>query len=131
MLHYQGHASMGRICDAMHLAVKPDHSLPPFVLSHPSSHRHRNPATLMESLPRLADWGLASALQSSAQPSKLFVAFGMFNGLISIFLLGNALREQWVLKWLLIAILNVNILIRFTVNDLSSLLRILSPLLQR
>lgn len=31
-----------------------------------------------------------------------------------------------MLKWLLIAILNVNILIRFTVNDLSSLLQ--SPL---
>lgn len=76
---------MGRICDAMHLAVKPDHCLPPFVLSHPSSHRHRSPATLMESLLHLADWGLASALQPSAQPSKLFVAFGMFNGLISIF----------------------------------------------
>jgi hypothetical protein len=31
---------------------------------------------------------LASALQPSAQAVKLFVAFGMFNSLIPIFLLG-------------------------------------------
>lgn len=49
---------------------------------------------LMESLQRLADWGLAGALQPSAQPAKLFVAFGMFNGLISIFLLGNTVRQH-------------------------------------
>lgn len=43
----------------------------------------------------------------------------------------TSIEGAWVLRWLLIAILNVNILIRFTVNDLSSLLRILSSPQQR
>lgn len=94
LLPYPGRATMGRICDEIDLAVKLDRFLPHFVLSHPSSHRHGSPATLdgISKPPRSADWGLARAPQPSAHPAKLFVAFGKFNGLISIFRLGNAVR---------------------------------------
>lgn len=37
---YLGHAPMGRVCDEMRLAVKPDRSPPAFVPGHPCSHRH-------------------------------------------------------------------------------------------
>lgn len=83
----------------------------------------------------MAGWGLASALRPSAQAAKLFVAFGTFNSLISIFLSGNAVHQPQgssrALEWFLIAILNVNILIRLIVNERSSLPRVLTPLLQR
>ena len=39
-------------------------------------------------------WGSASTPRPSAQAAKLFVALGMFNSLISIFLFGNAVHRH-------------------------------------
>lgn len=77
----------------MNLAVKPDHSLPPFVLGHPSGHHPEVLPPWMESQSRLI-WptGAWPELCSHLLVLQSFVALGVFNGFISIFRLGNAVH---------------------------------------
>lgn len=93
LLHYLGRIIVSRICDEANLATRLHRIPPPFVPDNPPGLHAKVPPTLggFSEPPHSAGWGSASALKPSAQ---LFVAFGMFNSLISIFLFGVAVAHH-------------------------------------